>query len=91
MSYLELLPNLAIQILYLNLIKFRFAKGMKEIVDRLVVGVMHISRAWGKELYGVDIGGVLCHIPNDMSFAMKKCRHTSLPHFVILTIKVWRT
>jgi hypothetical protein len=91
MSYLELLPNLARQVLCLNPIKFRFAKGTEEIISGLVVGLMHISRAWGKEADGVDIGGVLCHIPNDLSFATKKSRHTSLPHLVIHTIKVRRT
>jgi hypothetical protein len=91
MSYLELLPNLARQVLYLNPTEFRFARGTKEIVDCLVVGIMHISRTWGKEVDGVDIGGVPCHIPNDLSFATKKRRHTPLPHLVILTIKVCRT
>jgi hypothetical protein len=76
MSYLELLPNLARQILCLN---------------PIVVGVMHISRAWGKEVDGVDIGGVLRHIPYDLSLDTKKSRHMTLPHLVILTIKVWRT
>jgi hypothetical protein len=56
MSYLELLPNLASQILCLNPIEFRFAKRMKKIVDCLVVGVVHIPRAWGKEVYGVVDG-----------------------------------
>jgi hypothetical protein len=91
MRYLELLPNLASQILYLNPIEFRFANGVKEIINFLVVGVMHISRAWGKEVYEVDIGGVLRHIPYDLTFATKKRRHTPLPYLVILTIKVWRT
>jgi hypothetical protein len=31
----------------------------------------------------VDIGGVLRHIPNDLFFATKKSRHTSLPYLVI--------
>jgi hypothetical protein len=91
MRYIELLPNLASQILCLNLIEFRFAKGTKEITDHLVVCVMHISRAWGKEVDVVDIGGVLHHIPYGLSLATKKSRHTTLPHLVILTIKVWRT
>jgi hypothetical protein len=49
MSYLDLLPNLACQILCLNPIKFRLVKGMKEIIDCLVVGVC-ISREPGVRL-----------------------------------------
>jgi hypothetical protein len=91
MSVLQLLPNLARQVLCSNPIEFRLAKGTKKIIDRLVVGLMHISRTWGKEVDGVDIEGVLRHIPNDLSFAAKKRRHMTLPYLVILTIKVWRT
>jgi hypothetical protein len=82
MSILQLLPNIARQVLSLNLIKFGLVKGTKKVVDHLVVGVMHISRTWGKEVDGVDIGVVLRHIPYD---------HTTLPHLVIITFKVWRT
>jgi hypothetical protein len=38
----------------------------------------------------MKIGGVLYHIPDDLTLATKKSRHTSLPHLVILPIKVRR-
>jgi hypothetical protein len=40
MSYLELLPNLASQILCTHPIEFGFAKSAKKVIDRLVVGYM---------------------------------------------------
>jgi hypothetical protein len=72
MSYLDLLPNLTRPILFTYPIKFRLAKSEKQTIDLLVVGIVHISRIRGKEVYGVDIGGVLCHIPNDLTLVAKK-------------------
>jgi hypothetical protein len=42
MSILQLLPDLARQVLYLNSIKFRLTQSMVQVVDRLVVGVEHV-------------------------------------------------
>jgi hypothetical protein len=70
MSYLELLPNLASQILCLNPIEFRFAKGTKQVIDRLVVGVVHIPRSWSKEVHMMNISCVLCDTPKDLTLAV---------------------
>jgi hypothetical protein len=51
MTYLERLQIRASQILCTHVIEFRFAKSAKKVINRLVVGVVHISRAWGKEIY----------------------------------------
>jgi hypothetical protein len=41
-SNFQLVPNLMNQILCLDPIKLRFAKGTNRVVDSLVVGVVHI-------------------------------------------------
>jgi hypothetical protein len=46
MSILQLQPNPARQILYLNPIEFRLTQSMVQVVDHLIVGVEHIPRSW---------------------------------------------
>jgi hypothetical protein len=41
-SILQLLPNPTSQVLCLNSIEFRLTQNTKKVVDRLVVGIMHI-------------------------------------------------
>jgi hypothetical protein len=65
MSILQLLPNLTSQVLRLNLIKFRLTQSMKQVVGRLVVGVVHIPRSWSKEVNWMNISCVHCNIPKD--------------------------
>jgi TRAP-type C4-dicarboxylate transport system permease large subunit len=45
MSYLEILLDLTSQILCTHPIQFSLAESAKKIIDRLVVGVVYISRA----------------------------------------------
>ena len=63
----------------------------KQVVNCLVVCIEHVSRTWGKEVRGTDIGSVFRHVPNQMTLATKKRSHPFLPHLVILSIKVRRT
>jgi hypothetical protein len=86
MSDFQLIPNLSSQILCLNLIKFRFSKGTKQVLNRLVVGVVHISRSWSKKVNQMNIRCVLCNIPNDLTLAAKESGHPPLPHLVALEL-----
>jgi hypothetical protein len=83
-SYSQLMSYRTSQVLLTNPIEFRLAKGTKQVIDHLVVGVLHVPRSWGKELYGMNLGTVFRHIPKQLSLAAKKGRHPSLPHLVVL-------
>jgi hypothetical protein len=50
MSIFQLLPNPKWKVLYLNPIEFGLTQSMKQVVDRLVVGIEHIPRSWRKEV-----------------------------------------
>jgi hypothetical protein len=43
-SYFQLIPYPASQVLCKNLIEFGLAKSTKQVIDRLVVGGVHIPR-----------------------------------------------
>jgi hypothetical protein len=45
MSILQLLPNPTSQVLCLNPIEFGLTQSTKQVVDHLVVGVVHIPRS----------------------------------------------
>jgi hypothetical protein len=91
MSILQLLPNLACQILCPNPFKFGFTQRTVQVVDRLVVGIKHVPRSWSKEVHRMNISCVQRDIPQDLTLAMEESGHPPLPHVVVLTIKVWRT
>jgi hypothetical protein len=91
MSILQLLPNPTRQILFPNLFKFGFTQRTVQVVDRLVVGVEHVSRSCSKEVQRMNISYVRCDIPQDLTLAAEESGHPPLPHVVVLTIKVWRT
>jgi hypothetical protein len=40
---------------------------VKQVIDRLVVGVMYIPQSWSKEVNQMNISCVLCNIPNDVN------------------------
>jgi hypothetical protein len=63
MSILQLLPNPARQVLYLNPFEFKLTQRMVQVVDRLVVGVEHVTRSWSKEVRRMNISCVHCDIP----------------------------
>jgi hypothetical protein len=64
---------------------------MKHVINRLVVGIVHIPPFWSKEVNQMNISCVLCNIPKDLPLAAKESRHPPLPHLVILPIEVRRT
>jgi hypothetical protein len=49
-SSLQLFLNHTSQVLYLKSIEFRLTQSTKQVVDRLVVGVIHVPRSRSKEL-----------------------------------------
>jgi hypothetical protein len=87
-SFLQLLPNPTSQVLCLNPIEFGLTQSTKQVVDRLVVGVMHIPRSWSYEVNQMNISCVHRNIPKDLTLAAEESNHPLLPHLVVLTIKV---
>jgi hypothetical protein len=90
-SILELLSNPTSQVLFLNLIKFGLTQSTKQVVDRLVVGVVHVNRSWSKEDNRMNISCVHRNIPKDLTLVAEERSHPPLPHQVVLRIKVQRT
>jgi hypothetical protein len=64
---------------------------MKQVVDRLVVGVEPVPRSWSEEVHRLDITCVHRDIPKDLTLSMEECPHPLTPHLVVLAIKVWGT
>jgi hypothetical protein len=88
MSILQLLRNLACQVLCLNPIEFGLTQSTVQVVDRLVVGVEHVPQSWSKEVHRMNISCVHRDIPQDLTLAAKESSHPPLPHLVVLTISV---
>jgi hypothetical protein len=78
-------------VLDMHLIEFGLTQSMKQVVDRLVVGVEHVPRSWSKEVHQLDIACVHRDIPKDLTFSTKERCHPFTPHIVVLSIEVWRT
>jgi hypothetical protein len=91
MSILQLLPNPAHQILYLNPFEFGLTQRTVQVVDRLVVSVKHAALSWRREVQWMNISCVHHDIPQDLTVAAEESSRPPLPHLVVLTIKVWRT
>jgi hypothetical protein len=91
MSILKPLPNPTSQILCLDLIEYRLTESAKQVVDRLVVVVMHIPRSRSKKVNRMNICCVHCNIPKDLTLATEKSRHLPLPHLIVLSSEVRRT
>jgi hypothetical protein len=90
-SILQLHPNPTSQVLCLNPIEFGLTHSMKQVVDRLVVGFMHIPRPWSKEINRVNISCVHRNIRKDLTLATEESTHPALLHLVVLSIEVRRT
>jgi hypothetical protein len=69
-------------------IEFRMTKSMKQVVDRLIVGVEHVPRSWSKEVPRLDIGCVHSDIPKDLTLSAEERRHPLNPHLVVFAIEV---
>jgi hypothetical protein len=72
MSILQLLPNLACQVLCPNPFEFRFTQRTVQVVDRLVVGVKHVPRSWSKKVHRMNIRCVHRDIPEDLTLPRRK-------------------
>jgi hypothetical protein len=90
-SILQLLPNPTSQVLCLNSIEFGLTQSIEQVVDCLVVGIMHVPRSWRKEVNQMNISCVPRNIPKDLTLVTEESSHPPLPHLVVLFIEVWRT
>jgi hypothetical protein len=71
--------------------RIRIDTSTIQVVDYLVVGVVHIPRSWSKEVHKMNISCVHSDIPKDLTLAAEESSHPPLPHLVVLAIEVWRT
>jgi hypothetical protein len=79
------------QVLGVHPIELRLTQSTKQVVDRLIVGVKHVSRSWSEEVHRLDLDVVHCDIPKDLTLSAEERRHPLTPHLVVLSIEVWRT
>jgi hypothetical protein len=69
-------------------IELRLTQSMKQVVDRLIVAVEHVSRSWSEEVHRLDIAILHRDIPKDLTLSTEECRHSLTPHLVALSIEV---
>jgi hypothetical protein len=91
MSFLQHRPDSTSQVLNVHPIKLRLTQSTKQVVDRLIVDVEHVSRSWSEEVHRLDIAFVQRDIPKDLTLSTEERRHPLTPHLVVLSIEVWRT
>jgi hypothetical protein len=91
MSFLQHRPDSTSQVLRMHPIELGLTQSMKQVVDRLVVGVKHVPRSWSEEVHRLDITCVHCDIPKDLTLSAEERRHPLTPHLVVFAIEVWRT
>jgi hypothetical protein len=88
MSLLQHQPDSTSQVLGVHPIELRLTQSMKQVVDRLIVGVEHVPRSWSEEVHRLDIACVHRDIPKDLTFSSEKRNHPLTPHLVVLAIEV---
>jgi hypothetical protein len=88
MSLLQNQLDCISQVLSMHPIGLRLTQSMKQVVDRLIVGVERVPRSWGKEVHQLDIACVHRDIPKDLTLSMEKRCHPLTPHLVVLAIEV---
>jgi hypothetical protein len=91
MIFLQRRPDSTSQVLGVHPIELRLTQSTKQVVDRLIVCVEHVSRSWSEEVYLLDIAIVHRDIPKDLTLSAEERRHPLTPHLVVLAIEVWRT
>jgi hypothetical protein len=91
MSFLQHRPDSTSQVLGVHPFKLMLTQSMKQVVDRLIVGVEHVSRSWSDEVHRLDIAIVHRDILKDLTLSAEERRHLLTPHLVVLAIEVWRT
>jgi hypothetical protein len=72
-------------------IEFGLTQSMKQVVDRLIVGIEHVPRSWSEEVHRLDITCVHRDIPKDLTLSAEESRHPLTPYLVVFAIEVWRT
>jgi hypothetical protein len=90
MNFLQHRPNSTSQVLGVHPIEIRLTQITKQVVDRLIVGVEHVSRSWSEEVHRLDIAIVHCDILKDLTLFAEERRLRWL-HIWVLAIEVWRT
>jgi hypothetical protein len=60
MSFLQHRPDSTSQVLNVHPIELRLTRSTKQVVDRLIVSVEHVSRSWSEEVHRLDIVVVQC-------------------------------
>jgi hypothetical protein len=91
MSFLQHRPDSTSQVLGVHLIEIRLTQSMKQVVDRLIVGIEHVSRSWSEKVHRLDIAIVHRDIPKELTLSTEERRHPLTPQLVVLSIEVWRT
>jgi hypothetical protein len=69
-------------------IELRLTQSMKQVDDRLIVGIEHVPQSWSKEVHRLDIACVHLDIPKDLALSAEKRRHSLTPHLVVLAIEM---
>jgi hypothetical protein len=69
-------------------IELRLTQSTKQVVDRLIVGVEHVSQSWSEEVHRLDIAIVHLDIPKDLTLSTEERRHPLTSHLVVLAIEV---
>jgi hypothetical protein len=91
MSFLQHRSDSTSQVLNVHPIELRMKQSTKQLVDRLIVGIKHVSRSWSEEVHRLDIAIVHHDIPKNLTLSTKERYHPLTPHLVVLSIEVWRT
>jgi hypothetical protein len=69
MSFLQHRPDSTSQVLGVHPIELRLTQSTKQVVDRLIVSVEHVSRSWSEEVHQLDIAVVHRDIPKDLTLS----------------------
>jgi hypothetical protein len=88
MSFLQHRPDSTSQVLGVHPIELRLTQSTKQVVDRLIVGVEHVSRSWSEVVHRLDIVVIHRDIPKDLTLSAEERRHPLTPHLVVLSIEV---
>jgi hypothetical protein len=81
-------PDSTSQMLGVHPIELRLTQSMKQVDDRLIVGIEHVPQSWSKEVHRLDIACVHLDIPKDLALSAEKRRHPLTPHLVVLAIEM---
>jgi hypothetical protein len=72
MSFLQHRPDSTSQVLGVHPIELGLTQSTKQVVDRLIIGVDHVSRSWSEEVHRLDIVVVHRDIPKDLTLSTEE-------------------